>query len=463
MADKKSPETPKKRVAAKIFDDVKPANETPATATSKPVITGHMNTIKRDPMVAPLAEDNKDAEPKLDPEVEKEKIVSKPRRELKIEPISKAGDNPPVDDEITDNTEEAEDTKGLDTDNVVEDSITEKELVTEDKAEETEISKDEEEKESSDSATIDAIVDNVSTKKERDEQNEKEQLIENEVNGLIDSKKYNVKISDTPSKRQAKLLVILLIVLIVAASGWYFALGPGKNMWLNSSEDQSSSSQPSVTPNTNSSNSTPTANSDKITFTNSNIKLSFSYPKTWKVNVDKDSAQPKFDVITLVGPNESIESVTSSSVNVKADTFFRAKIFIENTKNTTDYSTKLSSLTNCSSEDIVVNNANLKLIFSGSQPSGNGVSKVSLSPEVCTPIAKLFNAKDQLQFATKQNTYVIYGEYVFSDTYLESLGTKSPDAVKTAQSSGVVTSKDSFKSTATYKSFVDVLKTIKEL
>ena len=48
---------PKKRVAAKIFDDVKRPENVSATPTSKPVIVGHGSIIK-DPMVSPLEENS---------------------------------------------------------------------------------------------------------------------------------------------------------------------------------------------------------------------------------------------------------------------------------------------------------------------------------------------------------------------------------------------------------------------
>ena len=57
MADEKTPKakTSPPVKPAKVFDVAKPA-ETPAAATSRPVIVGHTNSMQTDPMVAPVAE-----------------------------------------------------------------------------------------------------------------------------------------------------------------------------------------------------------------------------------------------------------------------------------------------------------------------------------------------------------------------------------------------------------------------
>lgn len=454
MPDKKqSTEPAKKKVAAKLFEDVKPSGSVPASSTSKPVITGHINTIKVDPMVAPMnSKSIKTAEDKS-ADVTTDSIIDKPKRELKINPISEDMTSGESTETGKDSTEDnAEET-------VFKSAEPSPEFVSEvDKTNDQEVSEEIE-----NTAAVDAIVDTINTKKDRDEESEKQQIIDNEIKELIDSKKYNVKISDTPSKRNAKLLIVLLFLVILGVGGWYFASGPGQKLWL--SEDTDNSNVTNIdTPTTKSTTPTQTAQvPEKLVFSSSDIKLSFAYPKTWKIDVQKDIDNPKFDIITLTTPNLEIDSVTKSSPVVKAGAFLRTKIFIENTKNIKDYASKLTKLTTCTSEDLVVGNLNLKLLYTSSTADSPNVSKVSLGPEVCTPDAKLFGANDQIQLTSKQNTYAVYSEYIFSDEYLQKIGTKTEEAIKLAQSSGIVTSKDSFKSTTSYKDMLDVLKSLKEL
>lgn len=444
MTDKKvekSEEAPKK-VAAKLFSDVRRPEDTPAQATSKPVIVGHTNIIQ-DPMMS--------TSEKTDQEATKTEVIEtlaeKPKHELKLQPLS---------------AQEPETVPGETPAEVTETEIAQEEPVgeTEEPTQEANVSNDEDPQGTS--AAVDAIVDTINTKKERDDDTEKQQVIDNEVNDLIDSKQYNVKIRPAPNRRKIRLLLALLALIVLVVVGWYFGLGPGKDLWLEKNTDASIISPSTVV---QANNLVPKADTTPqlLAFTNSTIKTTFSYPKAWKVDVSKDPQHPTVDVITLTSPAEEIDSITKNTSAVKTETNLRARIFVENTKNTKEYASDLTKLTTCSSEDIIVGSSNLKLLFLDTSNQGASISKVSVSPSVCSPSGSLFNADDQVQLSTKQNTYVIYAEYIFSNAYLEKNGTKTAEAIKLAQESGITTSKESFKSAKVYAEFIEIIKSLKEL
>ena len=438
MAEKKSdkPAVPKKPVAAKVFD-VKRPEETLASATSKPVIVGHTNIIK-DPMVSPAELPVSDL---TDPETPAEK----PKHELMIEPLSDSTLN-----------EEVAETETEDV-SITEETAQEPEPTAESDAEDqTNQSSD------TSSAAVDAIVDTINTKKERSEDAEKQQVIDNEINSLIDSRQFNVKIRPTPNKRKIRLFVVFFVILILTGVGWYFGVGPGKDLWLNDTAKTSNNPTATIQNSGGTKNDEITA-PQLLAFTNATIKTTFSYPKTWKVDVAKDLDHPTVDVITLTSPAEQIDSAVANEAPTKAEVFMRAKIFVENTKNTKEYASDLASLTTCVSEDIIIANTNLKLLFSDESNQSPNVSLLSLSPEVCTLSGKIFKANDQVQFPTKQNTYVVYTEYVLSTAFLEKNGIKEASAVKQAQDSGITTTKDAFKASMSYKEFLEIIKSIKEL
>lgn len=441
MTDKKNEkaeEAPKK-VAAKMFSDVKRPEETVAQATSKPVIVGHTNIIQ-DPMMS-KTEISVHEEPAETP-------IEKPKHELKLQPLV-AQESEAIDTEVPEEI------------SIPKDQEKESDEVTEELGVE-ENSNDEVENSDTSTGAVDAIVDTINTKKERDDNTEKQQVVDNEVNDLINSRQYNVKIRSAPNKRKVRMLTILLVLGLLAGAVWYFGVGQGKDLWLNKNPE---TSQPLVT------NSTQTDTAAKKTdttpqllaFTNPTIKTTFSYPNSWKNDVAKDTEHPTVDVITLSSPVEEIDFVTKNSASVKTEVFMRTKIFVENTKNVKEYASDLTKLTTCTSEDIIVGSSNLKLLFVDSSDQSPAVSQLSLSPDVCSPSGSLFNANDQLQLSTKQNTYVVYTEFVFSNAYLEKNGTKTPEAIKLAQESGITTSKESFKSAKAYADFIQIIKSLKEL
>jgi hypothetical protein len=466
MAEKKSSdssksESSKKPVAAKLFNDVKKPNETTVSATSKPIITGHQISIKRDPMVSPIAE-QKPAEPETPPE-ETSLIADKPKREIKIKPLSD-DEKTQLDDEPT-----PEVTPDNDDDQPAETAETEVAPESEEQTVDTtsdvveEITEPDDQPASSEpsAGAVDAIVETINTKKERTESEQKMQQINNEVKQLIDSKKYHVKIRPAPNKRKLRALIVFLVIGCLAGSAWYLGYGPGKDLWLAKVDDN----QPVVTQKSTTQQTTDTAKSQPqvLAFTNKDINTTFSYPKDWKVAVTADDANDKFNVITLTSQNVEVDSIVKDQPTVKAGVFLRTKIIVENTKDAKENVSKLVALANCESEDIIIGTTNLKLLYTDGVEKSPNVSKLSLSPAICKASGALFDGDDQVQLSTKQNTYVIYTEYVFSQEYLEKAGTKDAEAVATAQESGVLTTKDSFKSATVYKQLITTLKTLKEL
>ncbi len=460
MAEKKAEKTPepKKKVAAKLFEDVKRPEDIPASATSKPVIVGHTNIIK-DPMVAP--EVSKVEETKVETQMEK------PKHELKLQPLTEASKEELV-AEAEDSTK-AETVETTLNSEATEQSPPETQNETNEEAqpqsteEQTpqEVSDDDSPiNEEGSTSAVDVIAEGINTKKERDEEVEKQQVVDNEINELVNSKQYNVKIRPAPNKRKARMLIGLIILGVLAGLGWYFGVGPGRDMWLD--KKTTTKTADVVEQQAQSTTKATEATPQTLAFTNSTIKTTFSYPKAWKVDVAKSTEFPTVDVITLTGSNEEVDSVTDSSPAVKVGSFMRVKIFVENTKDTKEYASDLKNSGVCTSEDIIAGNTNLKLLFTGGS-KGQNISKVTLSPEACLPTGTLFSGNDQVQLTTKQNTYVIYAEHIFSNEYLEKNGTKTEEAVKLAQESGIVTSKDSFKSTKSYTEFLEVLKSLKEL
>lgn len=417
----------------KIIDVSHPKDVRPP-ATSKPVIVGHTNIVQRDPMMSPSVEADSS-----DNSVSDTTLQSKPKRELNLQPLSESetasedqslgseGENPPKS-----NTDQPTDTENNG--------------------------------DTSDGA-INATLEGINTKKEAAEAKEREEKATREINGLVNSKKYFVKINDTPQARNTKIFLWLIILILIAGAGWYFGIGPGKDSLPGIDKTPKSSSLSSQPQATASQQPTEKSKSDElISFTNPDIKLTFLYPKNWQTDVAKDDEHDTRDVITLSSPADEIDLTNDDGSTSKVGVYLRAKIFAENTKNPLEYKTDIVSMTNCNTEDIVVNNTPLKLAYLEKTKKAPNISQVSIVTDNCTLASNdLFGANDQLQFSSKSNTYVIYAEYVYTKDYLNHQGINDEDVIKTAQATGVITTEDAFKSGGAYKQFTDILKTLKEV
>lgn len=458
MADSKPKSSGPKSKTPKVFDVAHPSTRT-AAATSKPVIVGHTNMIKQDPMVAPIESAESDI-------MTSEPSLKKPKRELTIQPVAE----PEAASEIQESFDTTEETDEV----VAEETIleaTQQPDQEDESANEEQTDPVEEDSENIDEvgdddkaegeAAVEAIVAGVNTKKDRKDQEEKELKRRQEIEGLINSKKYYVKTHLPPGKRNFRLLVTLIIIVLLAAAGWYFAVGPGKQYW--SKEPVIETIAPAAT--------TPPAKADQskpsepttAEYKNTELGISFSYPKDWKVEAAIDTEFATRNVITISAPASTIKAAVSGSQPVDAEVFLRGKIVIENTTNPAEYASDLTALTSCSSEDIIVASTPLKWLFHDSAQPNPAVSQVSLASSNCTPAAAGSTANDQIQFSSKKNTYVVYGEYVYTTAYLQKNGSTSPEAIATAQGAGVITTKEAFVADTNYEQFKSLVKSIKEL
>ena len=414
MAKNEAENTPKPTTII----DVAKAEDTPAQATSRPVIVGHMNTMQKDPMMtAPI-------DPSTDPLIgDESKLAGNQKPEKIINPVS-----------VAKQPEESKSDNSADSG-----------------------SEPEESEKNSETAIVDALGGDVNTKKERIEQDEKEQKQNEEIRQLVNSKQYFVKTRTPANKRNLRWLFVVVGLVVICGAGWYFGMGPGKDMWA---KTDTTTVAPSV--------ATPTpapavpAVGEKAVFSNPAIKLSFTYPKSWTVETAKDSEYKTRDVITLSSPVEQINTATKGSPVVSAEVFLRTRIFVENTKSAKDYASDLKKLSACTSEDIISAGTNLKLLFLDANNQGPNISQVSLSPENCFAVGSLLAGNDQVQFTSKSNTYIVYSEYVMSEAYIKKNGAVTKDAISLAQESGIVVTKDGFKAGKAFPDFTDLIKSFKE-
>ena len=141
---------------------------------------------------------------------------------------------------------------------------------------------------------------------------------------------------------------------------------------------------------------------------------------TGSVETRKDSEFNTRDLIEIKSTPENIKTATVGEVEgVDAEVFLRTRIIVENTADTQEYASDLVELNNCSSEDVIIDNQNLKLLFIGFAQASPNITQASVSPEVCAGNQEIFNASDQVQFASKKNTYILYSEFIFYGKSLE--------------------------------------------
>ena len=452
MPDETKP-TPKpvKPTSGKYFD-VTPAKDTIASTTSRPVIVGHSNGMQKDPMVASGNEE------KVGVSESESKISVK--REKVLEPVSagdpndtgflkaETGDDTGVKSTIDDDPQlnqssEAEsiDT-GLDNNSV----------------------KSVDNPDNQESGAVDAIVSEVNTKKEREKDEDERLKREAEVAELAASKKYYLKIQTPASKRKARLMIVLLMVLVFGGVGWYFGVGPGVELWSKDVATQTSTT--TTTSQAAASTSTETTQqpkqATKATFADAKLGLAFSYPSDWKIAQAKDSEFATRDVLTLTSPAEKLTIIGSENTPVEAEVFFRTRIFAENTINPKEYASDLVKMTSCSSEDLVVSGTTMKVLFLDYQKPDPAVSQIALSPENCVKAGSLFNGNDQVQFASKKNTYIVYSEIVFSENHLKKNGATTAEAIAIAQEKGVSVNKPDLLKSTQYAKFKEILSSLRE-
>jgi hypothetical protein len=446
MAEKPS----KKPVAAKLFGDVKPASETTADKASKPVIIGHTNIIK-DPMVSVSSEKIDNSSNPTDSVTPEEKLMSRPAKELRIEPVSSKSSESNeaiVKDEnskeFSEATEEIKNSTPEPTVNNTEDDSSGID--------------NNESGGSISTGAIDSIVENVNTKKENAIADEKERQRLEEIEKLVASKKYFLKISDTPRQRNAKLIFLLVLVVFLGLVGWYMMMGPGQNMWLKKQPVEQTATNAPVK---DIPAKTPVAQTN--TYNNPANGISFDYPSDWQLSETTDAKNASIKTLTLVSPKQMINVADKSNTAVPTEVSSRLRIFIEPSK----YSLQ-AKIRSCSSTNVVVASQNLALIYSSSDQIAPSVNQISLANALCPSVDKngYYNIDNNLKLSTKttDNRYVLVSDYVYTADYLKKLNSKiSQSDLELAQSVGLSMTKDEFTKPKTYSQTLTLFESIKSL
>lgn len=456
MADKPT----KKPVAAKLFDDVKPSSETVAEKSSKPVIIGHTNIIK-DPMVsAPLDKPSdmpKNTESSTTPDVDAdEKIMVRPNRELRLEPMSQKSEKSTEESDLTEPKDDlSKETTGIKPD---ENSQPQPSKDNDDEPDDSEVSSNDG---GSASGAIDSIVEGVNTKKENALADEKEKARQEEIENMVASKKYFVKISDTPRERNAKLIFGLVLVVLLALAGWYLMMGPGQDLWLKDQTTQNSVAQTSATK-PEKSTKTNTAPSTKTYNTPANGVV-LEYPSDWQLSDTSNEKIPQIKTITLTSPAQNITVADKANNSVVSEVNARLQIIVEPSK----YA-ELAKLRSCSSTNAVIAGQNVGLIYASSDLPTPQVNQLSLANGLCPTVDRngYYNIDNNLKLSAPNPDlrYVIISDYIYTSDYLKKLNPNiTPSDLAVAQNTGLSMTKDEFMKPATYSQISKILESIKSL
>lgn len=184
-----------------IEDIAKPGN-TPADATSRPVIIGR-GPVMRDPMV------NDENEPsQMEPEAEKPPL---PTTKKVIKPVE--SDESPAQTE--DNPDESEPSKGKPESDTKpsDESSADKPAETDDEV--------------SDTAVVDAVLDQVDDKKEQTAEDKAAEERQNLVNKLVAEKKYFLPLAAAQHRRNNRIMLIVLVALLPLIVGVVLAVDAG--------------------------------------------------------------------------------------------------------------------------------------------------------------------------------------------------------------------------------------------
>jgi hypothetical protein len=185
--------------------DVSKPGKTPASASSRPVIVGHKPQVQ-DPMMT--TEETKDETPETS---ETTPEVSSPALSKKvITPLSEAdkdADEPAEDEPTEEASEEPE--------QVSEAAEEPDEKQAAPVTEEAEEPKTPEPEDSTDSAVVDAVIDQVGDKKQDEIEAEEERKRQETIEKLVAEKKYFVPIGKAHKKSNQISLVLTLLLFVV--------------------------------------------------------------------------------------------------------------------------------------------------------------------------------------------------------------------------------------------------------
>lgn len=200
------------KTAPQVNDIAKPG-ETPAPATSRPVITGHGPMVKQDPMVSGGADDDGEDIIKDKPGIvdQKSETTIRPDKDFHNKPEEKTEKK---------SEEESEQKK---TSESPEESIVKEEETVEDKKDDADS-----EVSNSDSAAIDSLATSVEAKKLDAKQAEEKQKIKEKIEQLKDEKKYYVPIVEGGHKASSQRFATwIFLILLLAAVLIYLLIDAG--------------------------------------------------------------------------------------------------------------------------------------------------------------------------------------------------------------------------------------------
>lgn len=188
---------------SKTFDVSKPG-ETPADATSRPIIVNHSSMIKKDPMVRESSD-----EPDEKPETESKAPVQ--THEIKIEPLKKEGKS--EEDSTAEPEPEVSESKA-ETPAFKDEEVQEKSADPLQKPDD----KPEDGKESGKKeggGAVEALAGEVTAKREEQKQNEAAEAKAKEIEKIIESKEFFVPIKQTASRSALRFILIFISLIIV--------------------------------------------------------------------------------------------------------------------------------------------------------------------------------------------------------------------------------------------------------
>lgn len=418
---------------AKVFDVTKPGL-TPADPSSRPIIVGHKKTIQEDPMVVPADTSNDEVSLTAPSE-------NKPKAELSV-----ARANAPEE------PVEAEAESEVDGSDV---EATEAEATIS----ETESDEPQEEEEVGvNPALVSDLIQNVNTKKEQSIADEEKAKRDQHISELVTSKKYFVKTRLPKGKRHMRLVLIFLLLAVLAAS-WFALLGPGKDMIFSqsSSSTQADAAPAAVSP---AAPSTVKAELPPKTFNDPKYGISFMYPADWAVDTAPDAGRPGVTVITLSSPKLTTKTAYKEVEPVDVEVFLRTQIYVQPTS---AQGAGLQSV--CSTETIQIDAKSLNVAFVLNGNDGPSVGQATVVEGNCLRSGERFAIDSELELSKSlpDSEYQFTSEYIYTTEHLRKLGSTTPEQIAAGQVTGIVTKKDDFKATESYKQLVEVLKSIKSL
>jgi hypothetical protein len=260
--------TPKKPVM-----DVSKPGKTPADATTRPIISGH--EIMKDPMVNEEPDKMEgvtvDVKTSDDP---KEEIAVPTTSHKVIQPISRSEEN-------------QEETKEESAETLTEEADADPKP-SEDEKQETAVTED---------AVVDAVLDQVGDKKEETKESEEDRKRQEQVDKLVEEKKYFVPIAQERKRRNNRLVLLVLGALLPVVVGLGLAADAGAiNLGFKVPFDFIKDRSPQTTQTQATITNQPKAEAQKVLYKSKVDALSFSYPTTWKISSQTFSGSPEFNI-----------------------------------------------------------------------------------------------------------------------------------------------------------------------